>query len=449
LGQLDKERVILYTAFMVSEITKLIEQEEKRQTETLMLIPSENYQSKEVREAVGSVLANKYAEGYPGRRYYQGNEVVDEIEKLAIERAKKLFKVPHVNVQPFSGSPANSTVMFALLEPGDTIMGMSLSSGGHLTHGQPKITFSGKYFRSTQYELDVKGKLNYLRIGRLAKKEKPKLIIAGTTSYPNKLNWKKFAEIADSVGAYLMADISHVVGLIVGGVYPSPFPYVDIVTTTTHKTLRGPRGAMIMVTAKGLKKDKELAEKIDKAVFPGMQGGPHMNSIAGIAVALEEASKPGFKVYAEQVVTNAKTLAEELTKNKLTLVCGGTESHLLVVDLRPQGLSGNVVAEALEVAGIIVNRNSVPHDIMPPYYPSGIRLGTPAVTTQGMKVTEMKQIAEWIVQVIEYVKTYKLPKNPKARLTFMKAFREKTEKDKFLLGISEEVKKLCNKYLEV
>ena len=429
------------------KIFELIKREEDRQTNTLMLIPSENYASKDVRDAVGSVLCNKYSEGYPGRRYYQGNKIIDEIENLAIERAKKLFKVPHVNVQPYSGSPANAAVLMALASrKNPTIMGMTLSSGGHLTHGHPDITFSGRYFRSVQYGLDERQKFNFTRIHRVAKKEKPCVIIVGTTSYPMKIDWKAFAKIADKEDAFLVADISHVAGLIAGGVYPSPASHAHVITTTTHKTLRGPRGAMIMVTEKGLKKDKELATKIDKAVFPGMQGGPHNNTIAAIAVTLEEASKPAFKTYAKQIVINAKTLSNELSEKGSTLVCGGTESHLMVVDLRPQKLSGNVVAETLEVAGIIVNRNAVPNDLMPPYYPSGIRLGTPAITTQGMKNAEMKVIATWISDVIEYVKSYKLPEKKEARGNFIKAFREKIASDKHLLGISEEVKKLCKKF---
>ncbi|MBU0569292.1 serine hydroxymethyltransferase [Patescibacteria group bacterium] len=435
------------------KIFELINREKIRQRDTLMMIASENYASKNVREAVGSVLANKYSEGYLGRRYYQGNKIIDEIENLAIERAKELFKVPHVNVQPYSGSPANSEVFFALLEQGDTVMGLDLSAGGHLTHGKPKITFSGKYFNSVQFGLDEKGLpagrqglLNYAKISRLVKKEKPKLIIAGTTSYPLAFDWKKFAEIAESVDAYLIADISHVVGLIIAGAYPSPFKHAHIVTTTTHKTLRGPRGAMIMTTNKGLKKDSELAVKIDKAVFPGMQGGPHNNTTAGIAVALEEASKPEFKNYGKQVVKNAKILADELIKRGLTLVCNGTESHLLVIDLRPQELSGNVVAEALEIAGIVVNKNTIPNDSMPPLYPSGIRIGTPALTTRGMKEKEMKVISTWILDVIDHVRSYKLPEKKEARNIFMKAYREKIASDKFLLGIAGEVKKLCKKF---
>ncbi len=430
----------------MDKISELIKKEEIRQEETLMMIPSENYASEKVREVVGSVLMNKYSEGYAGRRYYQGNKFIDEIETLAIESAKKLFKVPHANVQPYSGSPANSEVLFALLEPGETIMGMQLSAGGHLTHGHPKITFSGKYFNSVQFGLDEKGLLDYKKIKILAKKEKPKLMLIGTTAYPLALDWKKFAEIADSVGALLVADISHVIGLIIAGVYPSPFPHAHLVTSTTHKTLRGPRGAMILVTAKGIKKDSEIPGKIDKAVIPGMQGGPHNNTTAGIAVALSEASTPSFKIYGKKVIQNAKTLAKNLKEKGLTLVADGTECHLLVIDLRPKKLSGNVVAEALEVAGIVVNKNSVPNDHMPPFYPSGVRLGTPAVTTRGMGEKEMEKISEWIVKVIDYVESYKLPENPEARSTFMKAFKEKISKDETLLDIEGEVKTLCKKF---
>ncbi|OGM19208.1 hypothetical protein A2771_00190 [Candidatus Woesebacteria bacterium RIFCSPHIGHO2_01_FULL_38_26b] len=428
------------------KIFELIRLEEERQRDTLTMIPSENYASKAVREATGSVLMNKYSEGYAGRRYYQGNKVIDEVETLTIERAKKLFGVPYVNVQPYSGSPANSEVLFALCEPGDKIMGLELASGGHLTHGHPKVTFSGKYFNSVQFGVDEKGLLNYLRIERLVKKEKPSLMLIGTTAYPLAFDWKRFAEIADSVGAWFVADVSHVIGLVIAKSYPTPFPYAHVVTTTTHKTLRGPRGAMILVTKNGVVKDKEIFSKIDKAVIPGMQGGPHNNTTAGIAVALEEASKPSFREYGKQVVKNAKVLALELIKGEFTLVGGGTECHLVLVDLRPQNLSGNVVAEALEIAGIITNRNPVPNDTMPPYYPSGLRLGTPAITTRGMKEVEMIKISKWIIDVVKYVKPYKLPPSVETRTTFLKAFREKIAKDKFLLGIAEEVKMLCQKY---
>jgi glycine hydroxymethyltransferase len=428
---------------MQDKINKLIKKEEKRQRETLMMIPSENYASKAAREAVGSVLMNKYSEGYPKRRYYQGNEVVDEVEILAQDKAKKLFGVSYVNVQPYSGSPANSAVLFALLDPGDTIVGMALSAGGHLTHGHPQVTFSGRYYRSVQFGLDENGHIDYDEIAKLAKKEKPKLLLIGTTAYPLALNWKNFADIADSVGAYLVADVSHVAGLIIADSYPSPVPYAHVVTTTTHKTLRGPRGAMIMVTGKGLKKDAEMGVKIDKAIIPGLQGGPHNNTTAGIAQALIEADAANFKKYGQQVVKNAKVLSEELKKGGLTLVAGGTECHLLVVDLRPLGLSGNVVAEALEMAGIVANRNSVPNDPMPPFYPSGLRLGTPAITARGMKKKEMIKIAKWIIQVIDRVKDEKLPDVAENRSTFLKEFRLRMEKDKLLKDIAQEVKRLC------
>lgn len=430
----------------MDEITKLIKKEEKRQAETLMMIPSENYTYPEVREAVGSVLMHKYSEGYSGARYYQGNEFIDDIERLAVERAKNLFGVPHANVQPYSGSPANAEVYFALLNPGDTIMGMQLKVGGHLTHGHPDITFSGKYFKSVQFGVGDKGRLDYDEIGKLALAEKPKLMLIGTTAYPLAFDWQKFAEIADSIGAWLVADISHVVGLIIAGVYPSPVDFAHVVTSTTHKTLRGPRGALILVTHKGVAKDSELPIKIDRAVFPGLQGGPHNSTTAGIAIALEKASKSEFKKYGEQVVKNAKILADELKNGGLVLYGDGTESHLLVVNLISLGLSGNVVAEALECAGIVVNRNSVPNDPMPPFYPSGIRLGTPAITARGMGEAEMKIIANWILKVIDHVKSYKLPEGKEDRVKFIKGFKKEIEKDEFLQNVASEVSKLCKEF---
>jgi len=430
----------------MDEVLKLIKKEEKRQKETLMMIPSENYASKAVRTVVGSVLMNKYSEGYPGKRYYQGNKIVDEIENLAIEKAKKLFGVAHVNVQPYSGSPANDAVLFALLEPGDSVVSLKLSSGGHLTHGHSDITFSGRLFKSFQFGTDENGIINYEEVEKLVFEVKPKLMIIGTTSYPLALNWKKISQIADSVGAWFVADISHVIGLIIAKSYSNPVPFAHIVTSTTHKTLRGPRGAMIMVTKKGLKKDPELASKIDRAVFPGLQGGPHNNTTAGIAQALIEADSSSFRRYGAQVVKNAKVLADELKKGGLKLVCDGTESHLLVVDLRPIGLSGNVVAEALEAAGIIVNRNSVPNDSAPPFYPSGIRLGTPALTTRGMKEKEMRKIASWILKVVDYVKDKKMPEDKEKRAKFLKSFRKSLAKDKFLKGIASEVKRFALQY---
>lgn len=400
----------------MNKVLKLIKKEEQRQKDTLMLIPSENYASKDVRNAVGSVLMNKYAEGYSGKRYYQGNEFVDRIETIAIEKAKKLFGVEHVNVQPYSGSPANTAVLFALLNSGDKIMGLKLSSGGHLTHGHPDITFSGKYFKSVQFGTDDSGVIDYDEVEKLAKSEKPKLLFIGTTAYPLILDWKRFAKIADSIGAWLVADISHVSGLVLAGSYPSPVKYVDIVTTTTHKTLRGPRGAMIMVTKKGIKKDAELSKKIDRAVFPGLQGGPHNNTTAGVAIALTEAEKSSFKKYGQQVVKNAICLAEELKKGGLTIVTGKTECHLIVIDLRPKNLTGKVVAEALEMAGIIVNKNSVPNDTAGPFNPSGIRIGTPAVTTRGMKEKEMKMIAKLILEVIQNLDNKKVLRDIASRV---------------------------------
>ena len=428
------------------KVYDLILKEEKRQKDTLMLIPSENYSSLNVRRAVGSVLAHKYSEGYPGKRYYQGNGIVDEIENLAIERAKKLFKVPHVNVQPYSGSPANAEVLFALLPPGEKVMGMGLSSGGHLTHGYKDITFSGKYFKSVQYNLDDKAQIDYDKVYDLAKKEKPKLIFAGITSYPRTLNWQLFSDIADSVGAWLVADISHIAGLIAGGVYLSPVKYAHVITSTTHKTLRGPRGAMIMVTQKGLDKDGGLAYKIDRSVFPGMQGGPHNNTTAAIAVALGEAMEPEFKKYVRETVKNANALSEKLIDGGLDLLTGGTDCHLLVIDLRKQELSGSVVSEALEKAGIIVNKNLIPGDMMPALHSSGIRLGTPAVTTRKMTTIEMELIGEWILEVIKRVSGYKLPGDESERNGFMKRFREDIEKDKTLFAIRKKVKMLCDRY---
>jgi len=309
------------------EIKNLIEKETERQKTSLEMIPSENHTSPAVREALGSLLTDKYAEGYPCKRYYAGLEFYDQIEDICRERAKKLFGVEHANVQPYSGSPANHAVYFALLEPGDTVMGMSLPHGGHLTHGW-KVNFSAKYYNSIQYGVNKETQLiDYDEMEKLAKKHKPKLIWVGATAYPRIFDWKRFAEIADSVGAYLAADIAHIAGLIVAGVHPSPVPYVHIVTTTTHKTLRGPRGGIIMVTKKGIEKDENLPKKIDKAIFPGLQGGPHENSIAAIAICLKEAAEPAFKKYAEQIVKNAKTLAEELKNYGFNLISGGTDNH--------------------------------------------------------------------------------------------------------------------------
>ncbi len=428
------------------QVAQLVSQEARRQAEVLEMIPSENYASVAVRAALGSVLTNKYSEGYPRRRYYQGNHVIDEIEELAIARAKKLFGVPHANVQPYSGSPANAAVYFALLKPGDTIMGLKLSGGGHLTHGHPEVTFSGKYFRSVQYDVEEDGTIDLDYVADLAQASKPRIIVVGTTAYPRIFDWKAWRQIADSCGAYLLADISHIVGLVVGGVHPSPVPYADVIMTTTHKTLRGPRGAMLLVTEQGLKKDSQMAEKIDKAVFPGLQGGPHDNVTAAIAVALKEAQGREFKLYARQVVDNAQVLAKTLIHAGLTLTTGGTDNHLMVVDLRPQAVVGNVVAEALEVANIVVNRNSVPHDANPPFYPSGIRLGTPAITTRGMKEVQMRQIGKWIAQVVGEVAHYRLPEAKEERGKFLTGVRSQLKQNQELRNMGKAVTALCTKF---
>lgn len=429
-----------------ASVDQLIAAEQSRQEETLMLIPSENYISSAVREALGSVLTHKYSEGYPGSRYYQGNQYIDHIERRAIELAKKLFRVPHANVQPYSGSPANAAVYFGLLEPGDTIMGLKLSGGGHLTHGHPDITFSGKFHRPVQYDVRPDGFIDTEAAAQCALKHKPKIITVGTTAYPRTFDWKTWRDIADSVGAYLLADISHIAGLVVGGAHPSPTPFADVIMTTTHKTLRGPRGAMIMVTNRGLEHDPEMASKIDRAVFPGLQGGPHNNTTAAIAVALEEAGRPEFSEYAHQIVKNAHALAETLTNHGVQLVTGGTDNHLMVIDLRSKNLVGNIVAEALEVAGIITNRNSVPHDPNPPFYPSGVRIGTPGVTTRRMKETEMKLIGDWIYRVIEEVADYRLPEEKEKRRQFMKEFKQDISANQTLIKIASEVKELCSRF---
>ena len=402
------------------QIAKLIDLETERQKTTLEMIPSENHTSPAVREALGSLLTDKYAEGYPGKRYYAGLEYYDKLENLCIERAKKLFGVPRANVQPYSGSPANQAVYMACCEPGDTIMGLALPHGGHLTHGW-KVNFSAKFFNSVQYGVDEKTYLiNYNAVKELAQKARPKLIWVGATAYPRIFEWEKFSQIADSVGAYLVADIAHIAGLVVAGVHPSPVPFVHIITTTTHKTLRGPRGGMIMITERGLKKDPELADKIDKAVFPGLQGGPHENQIAALAVCLKEAARPSFKKYGKQVVKNCKVLAEELIKYNFKLITGGTDNHLILVDLRNKKISGKDAQLLLEKSGITINKNTIPFDPNPPFNPSGIRLGTPAITTRGMKEKEMIKIAAWINEVIS---------NPKS-----------------VVKIRKEVKSLCKKF---
>jgi len=373
----------------------LIVREQKRQQETIDLIPSENVASRSVREALASYFTNKYAEGYPGKRYYPGNSVADELERYTHSLAKKVFRLGsgwHVNVQPYSGSPANIAVYFGLLNFGDKVLGLSLTHGGHLTHGH-KVNFSGRAYRVTQYGLDPKtGRINYADLARLAKKVRPKLIISGATAYPRKLYFKKIGQIAHAVGAWHMADIAHIAGLIAAGLHPSPFPHADVVTTTTHKTLRGPRGAIIFCK-------KEFAERIDRAVFPGLQGGPHLNSIAAIAVALEEALTPGFKAYQKRVLVNAKVLARELRARGFTLVSGGTDTHLVLVDVKPLGIDASWAEQQLETAGILANRNTVPGDLSP-FRPSGLRCGTPFVTSRGFGQKEMRLVAAWIQAIL-------------------------------------------------
>jgi len=427
------------------QIYKLVKQEEKRQKEVLEMIPSENYASQAVIEALGTVLTNKYSEGYPKRRYYQGNAVADAVETLAQERAKKLFGVPYVNVQPLSGSPANTAVLFATLKQGETLMGLKLAFGGHLTHGLP-INVSGTFYNAVQYELTKDGLLDFPAIEKLAIKCKPKLIICGFTAYPRLIDFEKFAKIADKVGALLMADISHITGLIIAGVHPDPVPYVDIITTTTHKTLRGPRGAMIMVTDKGLKKMPDLPKKIDSAIIPGLQGGPHDNQTAAIAVALKEADTAAFKKYGEQIVKNSKVLAQSLTSYGFDLVSGGSDNHLILIDLQNKKVNGAVAALALETAGIVLNKNGVPFDTMPPFYPSGIRLGTPAITTRGMKEKEMKQIAQWINQAVDEVSGVILPTDKEERKVFWKEYKTELVKNKKLLALAKEIKQFCVKF---
>ena len=375
------------------EIASLIEREARREFEKIRLIPSENYVSVAVLEAAGTVLTNKYSEGYPGRRYYEGQQFIDPIETLAMQRARELFGVDHANVQPYSGSPANLAVYLAFVQPGETIMGMSLPMGGHLTHGWP-VSATGKWFRSVQYGVRADtGRLDLDEVRDLARRERPRVIFCGGTAIPRTIDFPAFAEIAAEVDAVLVADIAHIAGLIAGGAHPSPAGHAGVITTTTHKTLRGPRGAMIMTTA-------EHAKAIDKAVFPGLQGGPHNHTTAAIAVALKEAARPEFAAYAHQVVANAKALAGALLGRGYTLVSGGTDNHLILLDLTAQGIAGKPAAKALDRAGIEVNYNTVPFDPRKPFDPSGIRIGTPAITTRGLTEEHMVQIAGWMDEAI-------------------------------------------------
>ena len=375
------------------EVAELIREEERYQAETIRLIPSENYASAAVIEASGSVLTNKYSEGYPGKRYYEGQRYIDRLETLVQERAERLFGVEHANVQPYSGSPANLAAYYALLEPGDTIMGMSLPHGGHLTHGW-NVNFSARFYRAVQYTVDSKTHLiDYDQVRELARKERPKIIVAGATAYPREFDFKVFGEIAREVGAYFMADCAHIAGLIIAGVHPDPAPHADVITTTTHKTLRGPRGAMILCR-------EEHAAAIDRAVFPALQGGPHNHTTAAIGVALQEAATESFREYGRQVVRNAKALAGELLERGFSLISGGTDNHLILLDLTDRGVFGKKAAKALDRAGIVANYNAIPNDPRKPFSPSGVRIGTPAVTSRGMGEEEMRRIAAWMDEII-------------------------------------------------
>ena len=393
------------------QIEELIKAEKKRQTDGLELIPSENYVSSDVLQALGSVFTNKYSEGYPGRRYYGGQENTDQVEQLAIDRAKKLFKADHANVQPHSGAQANEAVYYAWCEPGDTILAMDLAHGGHLTHGAP-VTHSAREYNFIRYGIKniETGEIDYEEIHQLALKHKPKIILAGFSAYPRELDYEKFAEIGNEVGAMLMADMSHIAGLIVSGVAKNPFDYgFHVITTTTHKTLRGPRGGLILsrgIVGNPLKKPEKTLENlptlIDRAVFPGTQGGPHMHTIAAKAVAFGEALQPEFKDYAEQIVKNAKRLAEELQKRGFKLVTGGTSNHLILADIHSSfGIDGKEAEIAMDKIGLTLNANAIPDDPLPRFRPSGIRLGTPAVTTRGAKEDDMEKIAEWMRRSID------------------------------------------------
>jgi glycine hydroxymethyltransferase len=425
------------------QIYNAIKDEVKRQQEGLELIPSECLASESVIEALGSVLTNKYSEGYPGKRYYGGQENIDKIESIAIARAKKIFGVPHVNVQPYSGSPANLAVYVATCNPGDTIMGQNLPDGGHLTHGW-KASATSIFYNSVPYHVKPDGYLDLKEIERLAIKHKPKLIWVGATAYVREFPFAELGKIADKVGAYLAADIAHIAGLVAAGVHKSPVKYAHIITNTTHKTLCGPRGGMIMVTQKGLKKDPELANKIDQAIFPRLQGGPHDHQTAAIAVALGEVMQPRFKKWAKQVVKNAKALANELMKRKVKLVTSGTDNHMMLV-YTGKG-KGVLLQEALDEAGITLNKNTVPFDPSSPFYPSGVRLGTPFITSRGMKEKEMKKIANWIADVIHEIKNYELPEGKEERKIYINKFRKEIKANKNLRNIRKDIRNLCKKF---
>jgi glycine hydroxymethyltransferase len=429
------------------KIYELIKAEKQRRREGLEMIPSENHTSPSVLEALGSILTDKYAEGYPGKRYYGGNQIIDQVERLAIERVKEAFGVPFANVQPYSGSPANFAVYLATCEIGDTIMGLNLPDGGHISHGW-KTSITSKCYKSVPYHVKKDGDIDLEEVRRLAKENKPKLIWCGATAYTREFPFEELSKIADEVGAYFAADIAHIAGLVIAGVHKSPVSFAHIITTTCHKTLRGPRGGFIMVTEKGLKKDPELAEKIDKAVFPGgVQGGPHEHQIAAMAVALGEALKPEFKEYGRQIVKNAKAMAEELMSKGVKLVSNGTDNHMLLIDLTPDGPGRGVFLQyALDSAGITVNKNTIPQDPSTPFYPSGVRLGVPAITTRGMKEKEMITIADWMAEIINEIKKNKLPEDKEERKEYVKKFKEDISKNEVVKKIKQEVLEFSSKF---
>ncbi len=443
------------------QIADLIARETKRQKDVLEMIPSENYTSSAVREAVGSVLMNKYAEGQVGKRYYQGNSVIDEVEKLCKSRALAAFgldiKEWGVNVQALSGSPANLAVYNALLSPGDRIMAMYLPDGGHLSHGwelpDKKVSLVSKIWQITFYHVNQKTRVfDYAAIASQAREVQPKLLIAGGTAYPREIDHRKMGEIAHNVGAFYLADVAHEAGLISAGVNTSPFPYADIVTMTTHKTLRGPRGAMIFTRRRPRFKfdydtsEEDMVAKIDQSVFPSIQGGPHEHTIAGIAVALHEALQPDFKKYAKQMVVNAQLLADVFVKNGFDVVSGGTDKHLVLVDLRSVAVSAWIAAWALEFANIVVNRNTVPFDTGSSVYPSGLRFGTPAITTRGMKEPQIRQIGQWMVEVINLVKQYRIPDDKEARILYLRKAKHKLAALPRIQEIAQEVKNFCHNF---
>jgi len=394
------------------EVMDVVKREMQRQTEEMELIASENYASKAVLEAMATVLTNKYSEGFPGHRYYGGNQIIDEVENLAIERARKLFFAEHVNVQPLSGSPANAAVYMAFLKPGDKVLGLRLDHGGHLSHGHP-MNFSGMLYNFTQYEVDTAtGKIDMEKVREIALRDKPKMIVAGYSAYAREVEWQKFKDIADEVGAFTFADIAHTAGLIAAGEMDNPAPIFDVVSTTTHKTLRGPRGAMIMCK-------EQFAKQVDRAVFPGMQGGPHDHITAAKAVAFSEALKPEFKQYAKQVIANAKLMAEEFMELGYRVISGGTDNHLMVVDMTAKGLSGRDVEVILDSCGISVSRSTIPNDPNSSMNPSGVRFGTPAITTRGLKQEEVKKIVGWVNAAIEQKDKAEMLDNIKAQVKEM------------------------------